>query len=119
MRIEQFEIWQSDLSFAKGSEQQGTRPCIILQSNAVSEYGLTTIMAPLTSRKIEKVYPYEVLVEPSYINSLKLISKIKFDQIRVIDKKRLIKKIGVLEKKYINDVLLSMDIIFDLRGDFR
>ncbi len=51
MNIFQFEIWQLDLSPSKGSEQNGIRPCIILQTNAVSDFGFTTIVAPFTSKK--------------------------------------------------------------------
>lgn len=115
----QFEIWQVNLNPTKGSEQRGIRPCIILQTNAAGNYGLTTIIAPLTSKKINNIYPYEVLVKPTKENRLTEMSKIKFDQTRVIDKQRLIKKIGNLEKKYIEESLLAIDIIYDLRGDFR
>lgn len=119
MKIEQFEIWQTNLPFAQGSEQKGSRPCIILQTNAVNQFGRTVLVAPLTSQKVEKVYRCEVLAEPSKANGLNRPSKIKFDQIKSVDKQRLIKKLGILEDEYINDILLAIDAIFDLRGDFR
>jgi len=118
-KILQFEIWQVNLNPTKGSEQRGIRPCVILQTNAVSNYGLTTIIAPLTGKKISNIYPYEVLIKSTKQNNLKEASKIKFDQIRVIDKQRLIKKIGSLEQKYIEESLLAIEVIHDLKGDFR
>ena len=119
MKIKQFEIWQVDLNPTKGSEQRGKRPCVILQTNAVSNYGFTTIIAPITSKKIDKIYVFETIIEPSKINNLINISKIKFDQIRTIDKTRLIKKIGDIEKKYYDNIINSLKIIIDINGDFR
>ena len=118
MKIFQFDIWQVNLNPTKGSEQYGRRPCIILQTNAVSDYGLTTIVAPFSSKNIDKVYSFEVRINPSKKNSLKEISKIKFDQVRVIDKSRLIKRLGGIEKAYHFDILRALKIIFDFNRDF-
>jgi len=118
-KICQFEVWQVNLNPTKGSEQKGIRPCIVLQTNAVSDFGLTTIIAPLTGRKIDNIYPYEIKILPTEKNGLKETSKAKFDQVRVIDKTRLIKKIGSLEEKYYNSIINCLNIIFDLHGDFR
>lgn len=118
MHINQFDIWQVDLSPTIGSEQEGRRPCVVLQTNAVSDYGLTTIIAPFTSKKIDKVYSFEVEIKPSNKNGLKEFSKIKFDQVRVIDKRRLIKRIGKTEEKYFLEISRALKIIFDLNRDF-
>ena len=119
MRITQFDIWQINLNPTKGSEQRGKRPCVVLQTNAVSNYGRTTIIVPITTKKIDKIYPFEIKIKPAKTNGLKEVSKIKFDQVRVIDKTRLIKKIGRTEKKYYPFILESLKIIFDFNGDFR
>ncbi len=118
MNINQFDIWQVDLNPTMGSEQKGKRPCVILQTNAVSDYGLTTIIAPLTSKKVNKVYSFEADIKPSSRNGLRELSKIKFDQIRVIDKRRLIKKIGKIEEKYFFEILKALKNIFDFNRDF-
>lgn len=117
--LNQFDIWQVDLNPTKGSEQQGIRPCLILQTNASGNYGRTTLIAPITSKKTETIYPFEVKIEASNYNKLPALSKIKFDQIRVIDKSRLVKKIGVIEKKYFSAILSAFNVIFDLDGNFR
>ena len=119
MNICQFDVWQVDLSPTIGSEQKGRRPCVVLQTNAVSNYGLTTIIAPLTSRKVDKIYPFEVEIQPTSKNGLRELSKIKFDQIRVIDKKRLIKKFGKIEKEHFIRIIKAVKIIFDLDSDFQ
>lgn len=114
----QFEIWRVRLDPTEGSEQRGIRPCVILQTNAGKE-GRTTLIAPLTSKKLEKIYPYEIFISPSSENGLNLPSKMKCDQIKVIDKIRCIKKLGALNKEDSQNILNAIDIIFDLRGDFR
>ncbi|MEA2064757.1 MAG: type II toxin-antitoxin system PemK/MazF family toxin [Patescibacteria group bacterium] len=118
MNISQFDIWQVNLNPTIGSEQNGRRHCIILQTNAASNYGLTTIIAPITSKKIEKVYPFEIKINPSNKNGLKELSKIKFDQVRVIDKRRLIEKFGKIEDRYFIEILKALKIIFDFDRDF-
>ncbi|MFH1412628.1 MAG: type II toxin-antitoxin system PemK/MazF family toxin [bacterium] len=118
-RINQFEIWKVNLNPAKGSEQKGERPCLILQTNASSDYGRTTIIAPITTKKIDKIYPFEVKIEISSSSGLKQVLKIKLDQVRVIDKNRLIKKLGKIEQKDFNQVQQALEIIFDMAGDFR
>jgi len=118
MKIFQFDVWQVDLNPTKGSEQKGERPCIILQTNAVSDYGLTTIIAPLTGTKIDKIYPYEIKINPSKSNGLKEISKLKLDQIRVISKERLVKRLGKLEKLYYINIIIAIKIILDFDQDF-
>ncbi|MCK5510554.1 type II toxin-antitoxin system PemK/MazF family toxin [Candidatus Parcubacteria bacterium] len=118
MNISQFDIWKVNLNPTLGSEQKGMRPCVVLQTNAVSNYGLTTIIAPLTSKKIDKIYSFEIKIKPSNKNGLKELSKIKFDQVRVIDKRRLVKKFGKIEEKYSIEILKALKIIFDFDRDF-
>lgn len=67
-----------------GSEQGKTRPCIVVQNNIGNEYSNTTIIVPLTSN-VSKIYPTEVLISKIY--------KAKCDQIKTIDKSRIIKKL--------------------------
>ncbi|MCG2701137.1 type II toxin-antitoxin system PemK/MazF family toxin [Candidatus Parcubacteria bacterium] len=118
MNISQFDVWQVDLNPTIGSEQKGRRPCVVLQTNAVSNYGLTTIIAPLTSKKVDKIYSFETEIKPSNKNGLKELSKIKLDQVRVIDKRRLIKKLGEIEEKDFIEILKALKIIFDFDRDF-
>jgi len=119
MNLFQFEIWSVDLNPTQGSEQKGIRPCVILQTDAVGNFGLTTIIASITKQKLDKVYPYEIEIIPSTKNGLKEVSKIKCDQVRVISKERLLKKLGKIETKYVESLIGALNIIFDIHGDFR
>jgi len=118
-RIKQFEIYQVDLEPHKGSEQGGKRPCLILQTNAVGKIAQAFLVAPLTTKHLERVYPYQVYVHNSKANGLRFDSKIKLDQIRVIDRVRLQKKLGQLEIDYQPSVFEAIDVIIDRFGDFR
>ncbi len=119
MQLKQFDIVLVNLNPTKGAEQKGeNRPCIILQTNASEDYGKTTIIAPLSSN-IEKIYPFEVLLNPSKTNNLKVSSKVKFEQVRVIDKQRIINKIGRAEEKDITKIDYALNVIFDLERNFR
>ena len=115
----QFDIWQIRLDPTQGSEQRGSRPCVILQTNAVNHLGKTILIAPITSQKIDRVYPHHIMISPTESNGLTLLSKIKCDQVRVIDKMRLVKKIGVVEKIYYEKIFSALEIIFDFEGNFR
>jgi mRNA interferase MazF len=117
--IKQFDIFLVNLNPTEGSEQNGIRPCVCLQTNAVSDFGRTTLIAPLTSKKVEKVYPFEFLIKPSKKNKIKELSKINLSQIKVIDKSRIIKKIGLLEDEYFEGFKVALQNIFDLNSDFR
>ena len=118
MRARQFELWRVNLNPTLGREQAGLRPCVILQTNAANPYGETTIIAPCTSKRTDKVYPYEILVSPTKENGLEELSKIKVEQVRVIAHERLLKKIGVLSSLDSEKIGVALDIIFDRRGDF-
>ncbi len=99
--MNQGEIWLINLGPASRSETGLTRPGLILSINAMNNHAPRLIIAPITS-KVGKVYPFEVFL-PSGTAGLNRDSKIMLDQIRSLDKKRLIRRIGLLEK----DVLIS------------
>ncbi len=117
MQLNQFDIINANLNPTKWSEQKGIRPCLIIQSNAWLNNSSTVLIAPFTS-KTDKIYPFEFLVKKAKENWLKINSKIKCEQIKVIDKQRIMKKIGKLWKESINLFYKSIFIILDLNKDF-
>jgi mRNA interferase MazF len=117
MKPRQFEIWMTDLEPHYGSEQGGKRPVVVFETNGVKGKGSTTVVVPLTS-VVAKVYSYDVIVDSSKISGLKRESKLMFRQIRVIDKDRLKKKMGRLEKKYWDMCRVRLSLLFDLSGDY-
>lgn len=117
--IKQFEIYEVNLEPIRGSEQGGFRPCLILQTNLGNNTARTFLAAPLTTRKLEKIYPHQVLLRPSRENGLKSNSKVKLDQLRVIDRSRLGKCMGQLEAEYVPPLFQAIDVMIDRFGDFR
>lgn len=101
------DIFWANLEPVKGSEQGGIRPVIILQNDTFNIYSTTTIIAPLTSQKPSKRYLTSVFVLKQDLK-LKKDSTILLNQIRTIDKARLIKKIGTLQNDLMKKVELAI-----------
>ncbi len=108
------EIWWVDWSPGRGSEQQGLRPGVIVQTDAANlnlKYPNTIIVAVSTKGKS---VPFHIEVKPSSINGLNKKSFIKTEQILTISKDRLIKRIGMLEKKYLKQVEEAIKLVLNL-----
>lgn len=111
--IKRGEIYWCNLDPTMGSEQKGTRPVLIIQNNLGNLKSSVTTILILTSSNVEKQkkFPTNVYVEKNMINGLDSDSVVITTQIRVIDiKKRLIKKIGFLERTYMNKVEKALKI---------
>jgi mRNA interferase MazF len=80
-----------------GREIRKTRPALIIQNDIGNRYSGVTIVAAMTSRLSPVPYPVEVEVEPSQANGLEVRSAIRLDQIRTVDRQRLIKPLGVVD----------------------
>ena len=93
--INKGDVYYADLNPVIGSEQGGVRPVVILQNDIGNKYSPTTIVAPMTTKS--KTYvPMHVILKESFLTKK---STLLLEQIRTIDKKRLIKKIGTLSKQ--------------------
>lgn len=80
----------------EGSEHSGERPALVISPDIINEHSPVVIVAAITSRKTEKVYPFEVLVEPPE-GGLSVRSKVMLMQIRSIDKRRIVGVYGRVE----------------------
>lgn len=108
--MKQGEIWQVNLNPAKGSEQAGVRPVVIISGNLMNTHLPVIIACPLTT-KIKR-YKGTLLLEPNDINQLTERSEILTFHIRSVSKYQFLKKIGQIEpaqvneiKSYLNDIL--------------
>ena len=91
MEIKQYSIVLVNLDSTQGSEIKKTRPCVIISPNELNKYLNTIVIAPMTSNL--KQYPTRVAVELDNRNGM-----IAIDQIRTVDKSRIIKVLGKLTK---------------------
>jgi|SRR3989338_7922544 len=103
MSIRRGELFWVNLNPAKGSEQAGRRPVLILQNDIGNELAPTTIIAPVTTKSFTKEYPTNVNL-PKGIGGLKSDSTVLLSQIRTIDKMRLEERIGFLPAAYLERI---------------
>ena len=97
----------------KGSEQGGIRPCLIIQNNDGNKYSPITIIAAITSKNFTKEFSTNVFLSKKD-SKLEKDSTILLNQIRTIDKSRIIKKLGTLDEFTMEKVDLAIEISLDL-----
>jgi mRNA interferase MazF len=114
MAINQFEIWIADLNPQIGTEAGKTRPVLIVQTNLLNKIPHpSTIICPITSNVIADSEILRIHLKKGMAN-LQQDSDIMIDQIRAIDNKRLIKKVGVLPIEFIERIKENIMIVLDL-----
>ena len=95
------DLYYANLGQGIGSEQEGYRPVVIIQNDIGNTYSPTTIIAPISRQNNSKAkLPTHYPIEP--IAGLAQPSIILFEQIRVIDKQRLERKLGTLPDSHIH-----------------
>lgn len=107
--IRRGEIFLANLEPILGSEQGGIRPVLIIQNDMGNQYSTTTIIAPITSNVMKKEYPTNVFIKKED-STIKRDSTILLNQIKAIDKRRIIKKLGVLDSFTMNKVDRALKI---------
>lgn len=114
MKVKRGEIYLADLSDASGSEQGKVRPVVIIQNNRGNKYSPTTIVVCLSSKIYTKhnLPTHHLLPEDI---GLKYKSMVMCEQIRVIDKSRLLKKIGTVSRVDMLAIDRKIKISLDLR----
>ena len=105
MEYSRFEVYYINLDPTVGSEIKKTRPCVIISPNEMNRHISTLIVAPLTSRL--RNYPTRI---PCKIAGKQ--GQIVLDQIRTVDKIRLLKKIDTLNKATQIKVLTLLQEMF-------
>ena len=101
MRIKRGEIYLVNLDKTFGSEQGGFRPVLVIQNNMGNKHSPTTIVACITSQaSVKKHLPTHYYMPDSA--GLKCTSIVMMEQIKVIDKRKIIKYIGKVSIRYMN-----------------
>lgn len=97
MEIKQYQIILVNLDPTLGSEIKKTRPCVVISPDEMNKYLRTIVIAPMTTRS--KAYPTRVEIKHD-----SKIGWIVLDQIRTIDKQRVLKELGRLSKPEIKEL---------------
>ena len=115
-KIMRGEIYYADLSPVIGSEQGGMRPVLVLQNNVGNKHSPTVIVAVITSRLGKPKLPTHVKLGASYLAK---DSMVLLEQIRTIDKRRLLEYIGhvTLDEMSIIERALLVSVGIDTKND--
>ena len=103
MEIRRGEIWIVNLDPTVGHEIKKSRPAVIIQNDMGNKYSSVTIVAPMTSQHTEKVYPVEVLLTKEN-SGISITSKALLNQIRAVDKRRLVKKVTKVDEETLQKI---------------
>lgn len=110
--IKRGDIFYAELNPVIGSEQDGTRPVLILSNNTGNRYSPTVIIAAITSRKTKRKLPTHYHLDG--VSGLPADSVILLEQIRTIDKTRLKERLvqldGVTMDAIIKPLLISIGV---------
>ena len=110
---QQYEFWLANLNPRFGTKAGKVRPVIVIQTDLLNKVHPSTIVCPVTTNVQPKVNILRVHLKKGEAN-VKTDCDIMVDQIRAIDNKRLIKKIGLLPQKRINELNENIQIILGL-----
>lgn len=97
------EIWLVNLDPTIGHEIKKSRPAVIIQNDLGNIYSPITIVAPITSQDLDHIYPIHALLKRQN-SGLEKDSKVLLNQIRAVDKIRLIKKLGRVDIETLSNI---------------
>jgi len=107
MEVRRFDVFLINLDPTVGHEIKKTRPCLVISPDEMNRYISTIIVAPMTTKGRD----YPTRVKCSFKGKK---GQIVLDQIRTIDKKRLVKKLGKISKRTQEEVLQILQEMFSL-----
>jgi mRNA interferase MazF len=113
MQPQKWELWLANLNPQLGTEPGKTRPVVVVQTDLLNEYHPSTIICPVTTNVVSKSDILRVHLKRGE-GGLNQKSDILVDQIRAIDNRRFIKKLGIInapsQQKLLEDIGIILDI---------
>ena len=104
--MKRFEVWLVNLEPTIGSEIRKTRPAVIVSPDELNAHLQTVIVVPL---RTGRAYPFRI---PTRVQGKKGVAAV--DQLRTVDKRRLVRKISTLRRKTAQRVLDALSEMFSL-----
>jgi mRNA interferase MazF len=108
------EIYLTALDPTLGHEIRKTRPALVIQNDTSNRYSPTTIVAPITSKVRLPLSPLHVLLQAKASTGLEVPSVAVFTQIRAVDRRRLLRKIGQVDALTMAEVGQAIQIALGL-----
>jgi mRNA interferase MazF len=112
--IQRGDIFYANLNPVQGSEQGGQRPVLIIQNDVGNMYSPTTIIAAITSRIKRAKLPTHIELSATRFQ-LEKDSVILLEQVRTIDKQRLMEKITQLDEEIMSQVDRAIEISLGIK----
>ena len=103
--MRRFDVYLTNLEPAYGREMKKIRPALIVSPDEMNQYCGTVIIAPMTSKKRDYPSRAKIIFQ-------KIRGQVALDQIRVVDKRRLIKHLGKINKRNADRVLSVLGEMF-------
>ncbi len=100
------EVWLADLDPTVGSEIQKTRPCVVVSPPEMHDYLRTVIVAPMTTGSQPAAYRIGLTFQGKS-------GLILLDQVRTLDKARLVKRLGAIHPATLNKLLTTLQSVFE------
>ncbi len=113
MTCKQFEVWVADLNPKFGTEAGKTRPVVVVQTNLLNGIHPSTLICPITTQVRKKASLLRVHLSVGEAN-LKHESDVMIDQIRAIDNKRLLNKLGEVSAANALKIQENLKIVLDV-----
>lgn len=114
IRPKRGEIYLVNFDPTIGAEIQKTRPALVIQNDIANRYSPITIVAAISSQFDESLYPTEIFIQPPE-GGLSIPSVVLLNQIRSIDKRRLVRRLGVLApttmERVNQAILISLGVV--------
>jgi mRNA interferase MazF len=108
------EIYEVNLDPALGAETGKLRPALVVSNDINNEFSQTVTILPITGQPAKKQYPFEVFVIKG-LAGLTADSRIKANQVRTIDKRRLSSYRGSLPSEYLAQVEKALKIHLNMK----
>lgn len=108
MQYKRGQIYYADLSPAVGSEQGGLRPVLIISNDIGNRHAPIIIAAAITSKIGKKRLPTQVIIDTSC--GLSADSMVECEQIRTLDKRRLLNYVGAVNDKQMYEIEKAIKI---------
>ena len=109
------EVYLVSFDPTLGAEIRKTRPALVIQNDVANRWSPITIVAAISSRSEEPTYPTDVRVDPPE-GSLRAASVVLLNQLRSIDRRRLVRRIGRLRPETIKRIDRALQIGLGLAG---
>ena len=113
MTAKKFEVWVANLDPEFGTEAGKTRPVLVVQTDFLNKVHPTTLICPVTTNVKLESQILRVFLKKGTAK-VKVDCDVMIDQLRAIDNRRLIKKIGEIPAEISEKVKENLRIILDL-----